>query len=91
MLLLTYGPAVAFMLILTWLLIPFSLELRDITQETEYVMNFWPMWLECAFESLTEVIDRGEQICNRLFAGNTVIKIVELNQVDSGINSYGLW
>ena len=23
-------------------LIPFSVELRDITQETEYVMNFYP-------------------------------------------------
>ena len=43
------------------MLILFSLELRDITQQTEYVMNFDP------FDqlSLTEVVDRGQQICNR--------------------------
>ena len=47
-----------------YVLIPFSLELRDITQEIEYVMNFLPMCPECAFESLNEVVDRGQQICN---------------------------
>ena len=46
------------------LLILFSLELHDITQETEYVMNFWPMWPECLLESLTEVVYRGQHICN---------------------------
>ena len=35
------------------MLIPFSLELRDITQETEYVMNFDP----CDELSWTEVVD----------------------------------
>ena len=49
-------------------------------------MNFLPMCPECAFESLNEVVDRGQQICNWQFAGNTV-KIIELNQIDSGIST----
>ena len=43
------------------MLIPFSLELRDITQETEYVMTFDP----CDELSLTEVVNRGQQIYNQ--------------------------
>ena len=50
------------------LLKPFSLELRDITQDTVYVMNFGPCDPNVfMFSVLTEVVDRGQQICNQYF------------------------
>ena len=42
---------------------PFFLELRDVTQNTEYVMNFDHVTRVCFSSVLTEVVDRGQQIC----------------------------